>query len=241
MRSALLRYMQENRIGAPSLQFRIAEASGRGVDLIPLKTLQRFLAHSHRTNDSFLIPVYEFSANLPAREDGGDVAQMLSKFFAGAREETVRDLDTGLSGSFAVFVEKDPPKILGRKDKPFRARKSNLSARSDDKRGVAVVVEEVFLNDDGSPIQRDSEFRHRYEGFALDVHAPVIALLRNVLTGYPKSYWLYPDGAQSFQGYVSVRSLNEPETNDPASRQPRTVIVQAVSREDEEGREGQAE
>lgn len=242
MRSALLRYMQEHRIGVPSLQIRIAQAANRSADLVPLKTLQRFLAHSHRTNDSFLIPVYQFSADLPARDDDVAVAQMLAKFFGGATAQpAVRDTRSGLSGSFVVFVEKDAPKILGRKDKPFRARKSNLSARSDEQRGVAVLVEEVLLKDDGSPLHMDSEFRHRYEGFALDIHAPIIALLRNVLTGFPKSYWLYPDGDQKFQGYVSVRGFNEPDQAEPGLHRPRTVIVEVASQEDEQGREGQSE
>lgn len=242
MRSSLLRYMQENRIGVPSLQVRIAHAAGRSVDLIPLKTLQRFLAHSHRTNDSFLIPVYQFSADLPVREENASIGQILARFFGGvAKEETAEhDARAGLSGSFAVFVEKDPPKVLGRKDKPFRARKSNLSARSDERRGVSVLVEEVLLKDDGGPVHKDSEFRHRYEGFALDHSAPIIALLRNVLTGFPKSYWLYPDG-QRFYGYVSARGLNEPDGADAAARQPRTVIVEVASPEDEEGREGREE
>lgn len=242
MRSALLRYMQENRIGVPTLQVRIAQTSSRSVDLIPLKTLQRFLAHSHRTNDAFLIPVYQFSSGLPAQDGDTGIAQTLGRFFRNATSAVAAgDARTAFAGSFAVFLEKDPPKVLGRKDAPFRARKSHLSARADEERGVSVLVEEVFISDDGSPLHRDSEFRHRYEGFALDIHAPVIALLRNVLTGFPKSYWLYPDGNQGFRGYVSVRGLNEPEKADSPLHQPRTVIVEVASVQDQEGREGQTE
>ena len=56
IRAAILRYMEAHRIGVPTLQARIAQAADRSLDLIPLKTLQRFLAGATRTNDAFLIP-----------------------------------------------------------------------------------------------------------------------------------------------------------------------------------------
>ena len=56
---------KRTRIGVPTLQVRIADAAGRSQDLIPLKTLQRFLAGATRTNDAFLIPCHQFASGLP--------------------------------------------------------------------------------------------------------------------------------------------------------------------------------
>jgi hypothetical protein len=125
---------------------------------------------------------------------------------------------------------------LKEKEGRFRVRQANLRAQADAESGVAVAVEEVLLGDDGKPAHRDSDFRHRYEGIALDKDKPIIALLRNVLTGFPKSYWLYPDEGENFYGYVSVRGFNDPEKGEP---QP--VVLDAASPEDEAGREGERE
>ncbi|RIK59422.1 MAG: hypothetical protein DCC64_15855 [Planctomycetota bacterium] len=90
IRSALQRYMRDHKIGVPTLRERICKATGRirntpsGDDpyLVPQKTLQRFLAGSHRTQDLVLVPIAEFAKSLPARNVVEELAAAASGFFS---------------------------------------------------------------------------------------------------------------------------------------------------------------
>lgn len=233
MRSALLRYMQEHRIGVPTLQARIAQASSRSTDLIPLKTLQRFLAHSHRTNDAFLIPVHQFSSTLPVRDENAVFAQALGGFFRGAMPEAAaRETGARLTGSFAVLAEQRPdkPALLESKDR-FTLLQGTMSVCTGAEPGMVHVREEVLVGDDGKAGDPESGFRHRYEGIALDLDTPIIVMLRNALTGFPKSYWLYRDRVRNLYGFVSSRRLNEPEKVSFLLRQPKSVVLEPRTEE----------
>lgn len=81
IRRALLRYKQQHRVGVPSLQLRIAEATGDpNPDRIPLKSLQRFLAATHRTDDALVHHCAGFLLKVapPPAEEG--LGRALAKF-----------------------------------------------------------------------------------------------------------------------------------------------------------------
>lgn len=54
IRRGMLRYKDQHEVGVPTLQLRIAEAMGDSPDRVPLKSLQRFLAATHRTDDALV-------------------------------------------------------------------------------------------------------------------------------------------------------------------------------------------
>ena len=83
VRSALRRYMEENRIGTPTLLYRIIEADPRRRE-IPLSTLQRFITGAHHTQDHHVALCHAFVRELPYYGEGRDVAQFgdaLASFF----------------------------------------------------------------------------------------------------------------------------------------------------------------
>ena len=118
MRSSLLRYMEAHRIGVPTLAGAYcAMRQDRSQDLIPLKTLQRFLAGTTRTNDAFLIPCHQFASSLP--DYGGpkevtpdELARALGWFLNAAAQAPS---STGgaaarlkaLAGPYEAFVQRD--------------------------------------------------------------------------------------------------------------------------------------
>lgn len=65
VRTALKRYMAEQRIGTPTLQVRIIEADRPRHREIPLSTLQRFLTGSHRTENHHVALCHAFASALP--------------------------------------------------------------------------------------------------------------------------------------------------------------------------------
>lgn len=82
IRAALFRYMEEHRIGVPTLIAHMAKAVGRDQRYIPQKTLQRFLAGEMRTNDASVSIFHEFARALPpARDDLAELSLSLGSFF----------------------------------------------------------------------------------------------------------------------------------------------------------------
>ena len=72
VRSALRRYMEENRIGTPTLLYRIIEADPRRRE-IPLSTLQRFITGAHHTQDHHVALCHAFVRDLPYYGEGRDI------------------------------------------------------------------------------------------------------------------------------------------------------------------------
>jgi hypothetical protein len=105
LRAVILAYARENRIGAPNLQLRIADATKRSPDQIPLKTLQRFLKDEGRTNDGFLIPVAEFVAAVDAAGPHDALARDLGEFFSrGAADRPADVVPDRLVGEYEVWA-----------------------------------------------------------------------------------------------------------------------------------------
>jgi hypothetical protein len=82
IRAALFRYMEEHRVGVPTLIAHMAKAIKRDQRYIPQKTLQRFLAGEMRTNDASVAIFHEFASKLPAaKDDLAELALALGSFF----------------------------------------------------------------------------------------------------------------------------------------------------------------
>ena len=85
IRAALFRYMEEHRVGVPTLIAHMAKAVDRDQRYIPQKTLQRFLAGEMRTNDASVSIFHEFARTLPAAKDElGELSLALRDFFKTA-------------------------------------------------------------------------------------------------------------------------------------------------------------
>lgn len=89
IRRSLLRYKEQHQAGVPTLQLRIAEAIGdQNPDRVPIKSLQRFLAASHRTDDALVHHCAIFLTKVAPPPAEERLADMLGQFLM---EETALD------------------------------------------------------------------------------------------------------------------------------------------------------
>jgi hypothetical protein len=217
IRAAMLRYMEAHRIGVPTLQARISEASDRSIDLIPLKTLQRFLAGATRTNDAFLIPCHQFVSGLPdhggPQEAGPEsLPAALNSFFALPPQERSSQSGPPVSlgapaGRYEAYAERaaDPSsrrmRVMGEDESsgfsvPYGRLRIHPAAD-----GSFAAEEEVF-----NPARRfpfdpaKTQERHLYEGLSVDRESLTFVLMRNRTTRLPKAYWLSAIDAQTLAG-----------------------------------------
>ena len=205
LRAALIRYMKEHGIGVPTLQVRIADGTDRSPDLLPLKTLQRFLADVGRTNDTFLIPCFEFAQSLPAGGDIEGFAREAAGFFGvgGARGGSKQP-----AGNYSVFTRSPQDaaddNIVARLESEANADFSVLHSRCvmelNDPEGPCSLREEVILSSPDDETETAGS-RHVYEGVVLAFHPLLFALSRNILTRLPRAYWLRELADGSLEGH----------------------------------------
>ncbi len=81
IRDKLLHYMRSHDMGVPTLAKRIKNAHPRKLE-IPIKTLQRFLADTHRTNDLHVALCSDFVEGLPCPDPIGALGKALAEFYA---------------------------------------------------------------------------------------------------------------------------------------------------------------
>ena len=81
VRRELVHYKEEHGIGVPALQQRIADAIEDTPDRIPLKSLQRFLAGTHRTEDALVHLCIVFLSKVIPFAQEMDMARSLAQFF----------------------------------------------------------------------------------------------------------------------------------------------------------------
>lgn len=106
-RKKLIRYMEENGIGAPRLARRI-QAVNFGRPEIPVKTLQRFLTGRMRTNDSSVALFYRFAASLPDPDTITALGERLSLFYGPGN---VRDY-SGIYACIPTSFEKNHKSVI---------------------------------------------------------------------------------------------------------------------------------
>jgi hypothetical protein len=210
LRAAILRYMKDHRIGAPALQTRIAEGSGRSVDLVPLKTLQRFIGGIGRTNDAFIALCHQFAHALPEGNDPSAFAREFAGFFGLERDDAVPDW---LTGEYSVFTE--PPKAESDKRirvlEPGPIKKPTLEERLSFLYAACVFERRgadgpLYLHQERQLPAASAETRHSYEGIVIGFRPLLFAVLRNNLTKLPRAYWLRDVGGGELAG-VGMEAL----------------------------------
>lgn len=83
VRNALLRYLTEHQIGVPTLWKNVIDNDPRK-RFLNMRTLQRFVARAHQTQDSNVSICYEFVKNLPyfgEERPAAELGQALSRFY----------------------------------------------------------------------------------------------------------------------------------------------------------------
>lgn len=218
IRETLLRYMRDNRFGVPRLQQLIADANGTAIDNIPIKTLQRFLGDTHRSNDMIVRHCARFAAGLPEADPvtalGDQLASFLGVWHSG---QASRPLPADLAGSFSARAERTPKPGLRIRSHDGTARTlikdepldyvpfSNVEIDLLPGRTFASVREAVFNWDrHAAPppeAQGTTTPRRAYEGVVIHPNGSLFVLLRNVLTGAPRIYWLDRTPGNGLAGY----------------------------------------
>ncbi|ACK50914.1 hypothetical protein Msil_1971 [Methylocella silvestris BL2] len=231
LRSALLGYSQKHGIGVPTLQVRIADATDRSPDLLPLKTLQRFLTGIGRTNDAFLIPCFQFAKSLPTQSETADIARELGSFFGLAGLQTNAD-QSGTSmvaaeqfaGRYAVTTRPPRPKKVRvfdiDDDGTLSLSYSHCEFESTGPGSQLKVREQVFnpAMVAATAPAGDAVVRHYFEGVVLVFDPLVFIVSRNVLTRLPKAYWLREFGNGLLMGCgMEASFLNDMDEPRPYS------------------------
>jgi hypothetical protein len=208
LRGRLLRYMEEHGIGTPTLQARIAQASGRSVDLIPLKTLQRFIGGQGRTNDAFTAILSRFASDLPDKNDIEDTTTATARFFdftafsAGrTRSETGAN---ALTGTYSVYKGTAAPGghefsrnsnitvyRAGQVTREFTQMDSRCVIAPSGPGGPLLLRQELFDAVGGADGPRRS-----FEGIVLFFDPLIVILCKDLATRLPRIYWLreYKEG-----------------------------------------------
>lgn len=182
IRRSLRRYMEAHRIGTPSLQLRIMKADAREREL-PLSTLQRFVAGSHRTSDAYVDMCQRFLESAGMAGEVVDIAEALAAHFGDENSEQACARAAAFADRYRIQATPWETERAG--GAPYAI------ARFDQVPGKPYmkVAEEVhdMARSIGSPR------RHRYEGTLVFNDRLVHGFLRSCLTRQPKTYTLrYP-------------------------------------------------
>lgn len=183
LRRRLLDYMDSQQIGVPSLQQRLASATGRSAQEIPLSTLQRFLAGRHRTNDVFVKICQTFVLGLSAPEGYAAFGEALSGFYRAGEGESVSGAATcaRLAGEFRVFRR-------GNDGEPASGSFAVIAFAAVANAPFCEASESVTDGPD-SPHANSLRTRRRdFDGVALARSGGLLVLLRDVVTRADKAY-----------------------------------------------------
>jgi hypothetical protein len=220
VRRALLRYMEDHRIGVPTLQKLIAEANDLALDHLPLKTLQRFLAASHRSNDIIVRFCHRFAAALPDDDPLADLGEAVAAFISRRRDgEGLQPPPADMIGTFTGRTEPAQSGFAVTPEGydhwvPF----STLTVTAMPARPFAAVSEFV-TNWRRATVDATAPSRRSYEGVLFHPAGASCALMRNVLTGTLRLYWLGAVADEPFRfagyGHESIGSLDDEPTVGP--------------------------
>ncbi|MGN6285513.1 MAG: hypothetical protein ACTHM2_10220 [Afipia sp.] len=235
LRAALRNYMQENRIGVPTLQLRIAEATDRSPELLPLKTLQRFLADCGRTNDAFLQPCFQFAQTLATTGESKDFARELAGYFgllAAGEKGKPRSAPVRFAGRYKVSAKHRERKVrvLESNETEFTLGYSTCIVEGDEHARFS-FREEVFNPGMVDPVPA-SGARYSLEGALLFFDPLVFVVAKNLLTRLPRAYWLREFEGGALMGYgMEAAFLHELDVARPYS----DPVDFSFKRIDEEG------
>ncbi len=235
IRRALLRYMEENRIGVPTLQKLIAEANDLALDYLPLKTLQRFLGDTHRSNDIMVRFCHRFAAGLPDDDPLASFGEAVAVFGGAPVDGTGWwPLPADMIGTFEGRGDPAKSGMTVTPDGfdhwvPF----STLTVAALPARPFAIVDERVTnWNRQAAGGPHVSAVRRSYEGVLFHPAGAYCALMRNVLTGTLRLYWLGPVAGERFpfagHGHESIGPLEDaPAVGPDLFRAERIIFLPA--------------
>jgi hypothetical protein len=165
IRRKIRHYMTQHRIGVHHLARRIVAANPHRPE-IPIKTLQRFLANAHRTNDMYVRFFHKFAEQLQDHDPVFELGRSLADLY-GASDPL---LGQTISRRYNVLVERD-------------AIHSEVMIASE---GRFERLREAVRGTDGL----------LYDGAMVVAGATQIAVLKDRLLDLPKTYVLRigPDG-----------------------------------------------
>lgn len=234
IRRALLRYMEENRIGVPTLQKLITATNGINLDYLPLKTLQRFLGDTHRSNDIMVRYCHRFAESLPDEDVLPTVGEALVSFYAGRPDlEAAPLLPPEIAGEYAGRAEPARRRMdLMADGYDHWVPYSTLSITALPHRPFAAAREAV-TNWQRVEASSDVPVRRVYEGVLFHPAGALVAVMRNILTGTPRIYWLAPSPPFPLagHGHESVGTLDERPTVGPGLFRSDTVVFERTAQE----------
>lgn len=211
IRRVLLRYMEQHGIGVPKLRERIAVANGFDpIDIVDQKTLQRFLADSHRTRDEFVGYCQAFtemnSDDAPLEEFGEAIVAFLGVRLTDGG--TFRPIPAEWTGTFRGRARRAPDAgtnlrlSLGEADDWVSF--SEIVIEVPPHRLFAIVRETVHNWTRRPPVPSETGGetipRRVYEGVALYPNGTLFAVMRSILSGAPRTYWLAGAGSGRLGG-----------------------------------------
>jgi hypothetical protein len=224
LRGRLLRYMEEHGIGSPALQSRIAKSAGRSSDLIPLKTLQRFLGGDGRTNDGMLALIAGFADKLPDENRAEEFAAASALFFSGGPAGAAAD-SGGLIGAYSIFesqpaaaqIERKGLKTYAKGESPVEYTKPHASCVIDRAETDGPLLMRQKLFEDEAPPGGASAPR-RLEGVLLFFDPVILVIAKDVATRLPCTYWLRPVADGMFGDGVEAAFVTGPAELRPYRR-----------------------
>lgn len=238
IRRIMLRYMQDNRIGTPKLRDLIAAANGLalrrdGKDPIALSTVQRFVAGTHRANDTFVGLCARFVADLPDVTPIATFGDQLATFVALGDPHGLTAVPSDLFGLYdckaQLEISKGPLRLRLKGDESDFVPYSELRIGALRGRPFAAIREAIIHKNasavpDPFPTTRP---RHSYEGILMYPAGAAFALMRNILTGTPRTYWLgrNADGRLFGEGHEAPSHLKPPDQSNPAVAKTTRIML----------------
>lgn len=203
VRVTLFRYMEDHRIGVPTLIAHMAKAVKREQRYIPQKTLQRFLEARIRTNDAVVSIFYEFSQTLPpARDEVAELGLTLGQFFrtraaAGAQEEPAPLSPGSYTGSPA-----DNTRV-------FSPSGCSLTVQ----RGSRLLEQEFAPPLPAGARPADQETGRprgeHFEGILIAFAGFHVGVLRSSATRRPRVHWFTPAAGSGLQSFCQSAPVQD--------------------------------
>lgn len=227
VRAALRRYMQDHRIGTPTLQYRIIEADEPRRREIPLSTLQRFITGSHHTQDHHVALCHAFVSDLPYYGEGRDIAQFGEALFGFVqdqaqgreREALIARLESEFAGT-------------------YEAASAHLTLSASDGQPWLIARETARceLNPDKYAERAANELSRRRrarEGVMVLISSCIYIMLRDSLTRQPKLCCLmwWPARSESEAMVLQGETLQPAFMSGLSNIQERVQFVQVAARE----------
>lgn len=182
IRAALLQFMEQTRIGTPTLQSKIIEADTPHHRELPLSTLQRFLGGRRRTQDHYVAMCDKFVKTLAGydeRQASIALGAMLSGFLTAP--SPIGKPGHGLSEILAA-------QFAGTYD--GRSTQAHANGKAGSSQLTLTQVPGTHYLEALEQVRDARGRRHIYEGALVLSTQPYFALLRNALTRQPRTLHL---------------------------------------------------